>query len=229
MNDIHKVNQIRANSSALLLIDAVHYAPHFPIDVDEIDCDFLLCSAYKFYGPHIGILYSKPGLLDALEPFRLRTQNQKAPYRIETGTLNHAALCGVSAAIDFIASQGGGESKRAKCFSGMMAISAYESLLFERFYNGLYDNPKISLFGPGLDEEQRAPTLSFLYEGKSAKEVCDFLATQNINAWYGHFYAIRATEVFDLLEKGGLTRLGISVYITEEEIKKTISALQQDF
>ena len=104
INDFNLIRKITTNFNSLLLLDAVHYAPHFSIDVKSLGCDFLLCSAYKFYGPHIGLLYSRPGLLDSLEPERLLVQDQIAPYKIETGTLNHAACNGVSAAIDFISS-----------------------------------------------------------------------------------------------------------------------------
>ncbi len=115
INDINFIREQTYKSGALLLVDAVHYAPHFTIDVQKTGVDYLLCSAYKFYGPHVGILYSKEGLLDSLEPDRLRTQDQRAPNRIETGTLNHAALAGVTAAVDFIASFGnGGDSRREK-------------------------------------------------------------------------------------------------------------------
>ena len=101
INEVHRVRALTHKVNALLVLDAVHYAPHFSIDVKAIGCDFLLCSAYKFYGPHVGILYSKPGQLDRLPADRLRTTDQHAPYSIETGTLNHAALAGVDAAIDF--------------------------------------------------------------------------------------------------------------------------------
>src|SRR5207253_1540659 len=116
-----------------LVLDAVHYAPHFAVDVASLDPDFLLCSAYKFYGPHVGILYARPGLLEALEPDRLRTQDPAAPDRIETGTLNHAALAGVQAAIEYIASWGEGETLRARVVSVLSAISEYEHALAQRY------------------------------------------------------------------------------------------------
>jgi len=114
VNDFKLIRQLTYQHNAWLLLDAVHYAPHFFIDVKSIGCDFLVCSAYKFYGPHVGILYSKPGLLDGLPIDRLRTADQAAPFSIETGTLNHAAIAGVRAAADFIASLGSGSSLQQK-------------------------------------------------------------------------------------------------------------------
>ena len=112
VNDFHLVRRLTHQYNAWLLLDAVHYAPHFSIDVQSIDCDFLLCSAYKFYGPHVGILYSRDGLLNQLPTDRLRTAGQTAPDRIETGTLNHAAIAGVTAAVGFLASLGEGATLR---------------------------------------------------------------------------------------------------------------------
>lgn len=226
VNDVHLVRKMTYEVGAWLLIDAVHFAPHMTIDVSEIGCDFLLCSAYKFYGPHIGILYSKNSILDRLPTDRLRTSNQKAPYSIETGTPNHAALAGVSVAIDFIANLGSGETYREKLVSGMAFIQKKERTLVKRLHDGLLSNPKIKIYGPPI-EGLRAPTLAFTYEGKSAAEVCQHLAAKGVCAWDGHFYAIRATEVLGLLEKGGVTRMGMAIYNTEEEIDRTIKIVNE--
>ena len=123
--------------NCLFLLDAVHYAPHFSINVKELGCDFLLCSAYKFYGPHVGFLYSKPGLLEQLETDRLVVQDQKAPYIIETGTLNHAACAGVSSAIDFIANIGDGNSSRDKLINAFSKISSHEFALAKQLYESI--------------------------------------------------------------------------------------------
>lgn len=226
VNDVHLVRKMTYEVGAWLLVDAVHFAPHLTLDVSDLGCDFLLCSAYKFYGPHVGILYCKEGLLDSLPTDRLRTAYQKAPYSIETGTPNHAALAGVSAAIDFIGNFGSGDSYREKLVSGMRFIQKREGALVQRLYEGLSDNPKIKIYGPPL-KGLRAPTLAFTFEGKTASEVCQFLAQKGICAWDGHFYAIRATEVLGLLEKGGVTRMGMAIYNTEEEIDRTIEILSK--
>lgn len=225
VNNIEHIRNLTYQVGALLLLDAVHYAPHFSIDVQSIGCDFLLCSAYKFYGPHVGILYSKPGLLDSLPTDRLRTQEQKAPYRIETGTLNHAALAGVGAAIDFIASIGHGQSLRYQLVDAMTQIHAYEKDLVTHLYQGLRDIQQVEVWGPSIRDEERAPTISFTYTDLSAEQVCRILGQQGICAWDGHFYAIRATEVLGLLELGGVTRMGITMYNTKDEIDRTLEAL----
>jgi cysteine desulfurase family protein (TIGR01976 family) len=227
INDVEKVRKLSHQAGAWLLLDAVHYAPHFPIDVQAIGCDFLLCSAYKFYGPHVGILYSKPGLLDRLQPDRLRTAGQKAPYSIETGTPNHAAFAGVSAAVDFMASLGQGDTKRAQLLDALHLIGEHEKKLAKMLYEGLDKIKGLSLYGPRVSKKLRAPTIAFTLKKRSADEVCQMLAEQNICAWSGHFYAIRATEVLGLLEKGGVTRMGISLYNTEEDIECTLKAVQE--
>lgn len=224
VNDVALIRQWTYQVGAWLLIDAVHYAPHLPIDVQAIGCDFLLCSAYKFYGPHVGILYSKPGLLDQLPTQRLRTAPQHAPYKIETGTPNFAALAGVTAAVDFIASLGRGKGRK-KIRSGLAAIQKREKHCFTLLYEGLQELKNVQLYGPA-NIPNRAPTLSFTMSGKTASEVCQHLAKHNICAWSGHFYAIKSTEVLGLLEAGGVTRMGMAVYTTEAEIQQTLKILK---
>ncbi len=226
INEVAMVRAMTYEVGALLMIDAVHYAPHFSIDVQALGCDFLICSAYKFYGPHIGLLYSKPGSLDRLQPDRLRTTYQYAPYSIETGTLNHAAIAGVKAGIEFMASIGKGRTLRKQLTSAMKGIHDHEISLAQRLYSGLKSIKKVQLYGPTMDVAQRAPTMSFIYKGKTAREVCEYLAQHNICAWNGHFYAIKATEVLGLLEKGGVTRMGISVYNEEKEVDTTLERLE---
>ena len=227
INDIQLARKLTHQVGAWLLLDAVHYAPHFPIDVVEIGCDFLLCSAYKFYGPHVGILYAKPGLLNRIPTDRLRTADQHAPYSIETGTMNHAAIAGVGAAIDFIASLGNGSTYRAQLESAMKRISIHERHLAESLYKALQKLSQVEVIGTSFNEEQRAPTLSFTFKGKTPAEVCAQLAQENIFAWDGHFYAIRSTEVLGLLEKGGVTRVGMSVYSKESDVDQLIKSLQK--
>jgi selenocysteine lyase/cysteine desulfurase len=223
VNDFKTAQELCSEYGAKLILDAVHYAPHFPINVVEIGCDFLFCSAYKFYGPHVGILYSKPGELDALPTDSLRTQYQKAPYKIETGTLNHAALAGVSECIRFMASTFGDEED-ISIHAAMEALSKHEYLLLEQLYNGINEIPKATIYGPGLDSP-RTPTVSFTYEGLNPEEVCTILGKKGIYAWDGHFYAIRPIEVLGLLDRGGVTRLGISIYTTPEDIERTVKAI----
>lgn len=223
VNDFKFVRELTYRFNAWLLLDAVHYAPHFSIDVQDIGCDFLLCSAYKFYGPHVGILYSKPGLLDRLPTDRLRTAGQTAPDSIETGTLNHAAMAGVSAAVEFIASLGNGNSLREKLISAYHKISTHEFILASKLYAGLKQISGVTMIGQDFSSNSRTPTLSFTLDGKTPTQVCEQLAKKNICSWDGHFYAIRAIESLGLLERGGVTRMGISVYNTVDEIDFTLA------
>lgn len=226
VNDFRKVRQLTYRHNAWLLLDAVHYAPHFSIDVQAIGCDFLLCSAYKFYGPHVGLLYSRPGLLDRLPTDRLRTAGQTAPYSIETGTLNHAAIAGVDAAVKFLASQGSGTTLRAQLVEAFSRISQHEFALAKYLYDGLKKIEGVTLVGQDFSSASRTPTVSFIMKGKTPEVVCQHLARKNICAWDGHFYAIRAIEVLGLLELGGVTRLGISLYNTREEIDSVLAEIR---
>lgn len=226
VNDLALVRKITDRVNALMLVDAVHYAPHFPINIEDIKPDFLLCSGYKFYGPHLGFLYTKPGLLDQLPVNRLRTQNQEAPYTIETGTLNHAAIAGINATIAFISELGSGDSLFEKVHSGMLAINRHEQPLARRLYNEVSDIGDFSIIGPPFNDGQRAPTLALIHKKRTPVEVCKILAEKGIAAWDGHFYAIRAMEALSLADKGGVIRFGISMYNNENDIDTLLSVLQ---
>ncbi len=226
INDLYLARSLAYESGALLLVDAVHYAPHFPINVMQLGCDFLLCSAYKFYGPHVGILYSSPGLLDRLPTDRLRTTDQVAPFSIETGTLNHAAIAGVKSAIEFMASCGQGTTIKGQLKSSFEYIESHERSLAGQLYDGISAHQKCRILGPSFDVQQRAPTVSFLHEDLRATEVCQRLALQNIYAWDGHFYAVRAAEILGVQEKGGVTRMGISMYTSTDDVVQTLNALE---
>jgi cysteine desulfurase family protein (TIGR01976 family) len=226
VNDIKKVRELTYKAGALLLIDAVHYAPHFPISVQDIGMDFLLCSSYKFYGPHLGFLYSKPGQLDQLPVDRLATQNQKAPWSIETGTLNHAALAGVNAAIAFLSSLGEGKLLRDRLMTALQKINAHEQQLAEILYKEIKSVEKMKIIGPDFRKGKRAPTISFVHDDLMPVEICRKLAENNITAWDGHFYAQKAIEVLGLAERSGVTRLGISLYNNDNDIDRVVGVLK---
>jgi selenocysteine lyase/cysteine desulfurase len=181
-----------------------------------------LASAYKFYGPHVGILYSKPGELDILPVDSLRTQDQIPPCKIETGTLNHAAIAGVTACIKFIMEMAGEDTPQ----KAMKLLAVHERILLEKLFHGLSEVPSVKIQGPGLDYP-RTPTVSFTHDKYRPEVVCEKLGEMGIFAWDGHFFAIRPIEALGLLERGGVTRLGISMYTTEDEIEKTIQAMLQ--
>ena len=226
LNDFVEIGNYLKDKNCLFLLDAVHYAPHFSINVQELGCDFMLCSAYKFYGPHVSFLYSKPGLLGSLTPDRLVVQDQEAPYIIETGTLNHAACSGVTSAIDFIASIGEGSTLREKLESAYRLISIHEFELAKHLYDSLQKEDKIKVIGQDFSSKKRTPTVSFVHNDFSPQDVCKKLASENICAWDGHFYALKAIQKLGLESAGGVTRLGVSLYNTKQEIDRVVEVIK---
>jgi cysteine desulfurase family protein (TIGR01976 family) len=226
LNDFVDIGNYLKDKNCLFLLDAVHYAPHFSINVQELGCDFMLCSAYKFYGPHVSFLYSKPGLLGSLTTDRLVVQDQEAPYIIETGTLNHAACSGVVSAIDFISSIGEGSSLREKLESAYNQISIHEFELAKYLYDSLQKEDKITIIGQDFSSIKRTPTVSFVHSDFSPQDVCKKLASENICAWDGHFYALKAIQKLGLEQAGGVTRLGVSLYNTKLEIDRVVEVIK---
>ena len=221
-----QARELCADVGAYLVADAVHDAAHFPLDVMALGVDFLLCSAYKFYGPHVGVLYSRPGLLDQIEPDRLCTQKAVAPYRIETGTLNHAALAGVAAAIEYIEKWGSGGSRRDRLVSAMAALHHYETDLARYYYTSVKDLTGVSVWGPGFDASPRAPTVSITISDHTPEQIAQALAANGLQVWHGHFYAIKVLEVLGLLDSGGLLRVGVSMYNTRREIDRLLENIE---
>ncbi len=226
VTDLKPARELCRAVGAHLVVDAVHYAPHFPVDVASMGVDFLLCSAYKFYGPHVGILYSRPGLLNELSTDRLRTQEQSAPYRIETGTLNHAAIAGVKAAVEYIASWGTGDTPRERIVTAMRSITAYEHDVAAHYYERVRALPGVTVYGPEFSREPRAPTVSITMEGTTPLSLSAALAKRGVAVWAGDFYAVRAVEKLGLAPTGGLLRTGISMYNTRQEVERLIDGLQ---
>lgn len=224
VNDVALARRLSREVGAWLLLDAVHYAAHFPVDVAALETDFLLCSAYKFYGPHVGILYARPGLLDSLRTDKLRTQEDEAPWRIETGTLNHAALAGVTAAVEYIASWGTGETLRERIVSAMGAVGAWEHGLGSYYAENARRIPGVTVQGPGFSGP-RAPTVSIAIDGVRPIDAARALGERGIQVWDGHFYALRAMEVLGLAERGGVLRTGIVMYNTREEIDRLLEGI----
>ena len=223
---LSRARELCTEVGAYLVVDAVHYAAHFPLDVVALGVDFLLCSAYKFYGPHIGILYARAGLLDKINTDHLRTQKAVAPYRIETGTLNHAALAGVHAAIEYIAGWGSGETRRDRLESAMHAIHDYEIGLARHYYNRVKNIAGVTAWGPGFDTGPRAPTVSITIAGYSPEAAAQALAAQGLQVWHGHFYAIKVLEVLGLVDSGGLLRVGVSLYNNRSEIDRLLESIE---
>lgn len=197
VNDIARIREM--TRGALLFVDAVHYAPHFPVDVSAWGCDFLACSAYKFYGPHVGILYVRSSVLDRLDPHKL----EPCEHPLETGTLNHEGIVGTGAAVRF-----------------MRGLSHSEGLLL-RLWDGLAGLPGVRLYGPPPGVP-RTPTVAFTVEGSSAEEVARRLGSRGVYVSHGDFYA---TTVVRKLGVPALLRAGCACYTSEDDVDRLVAAL----
>lgn len=238
ISDVPKIIKMSHEAGAITVVDAVHYAAHGPIDVQQLDADFLLCSAYKFFGPHVGVMYAKKEILSKLNPLNLRTQQQNPPFMIETGTLNHEGIAGAAAAVAFIADIGlkfGNDSdgqkgdlkanRRNQILAALRAFDEYEMTLTEYLIDAITSNvSRATIYGP-VAGHPRTSTISLTYEGYTADEVAKYLGSLGLFVWGGHFYAIRLVEKLGLLERGGLVRIGIAPYNTGKELDRLIKAL----
>jgi cysteine desulfurase family protein (TIGR01976 family) len=222
VNDIVLARRLTHAVGALLVVDA---APHFPLDVKTLGMDFLLCSGYKFYGPHVGVLYSRPGALDRLPTDRLSVQDPAAPYRIETGTLNHAAIDGLRAAVEYLAGWGNGATLRERVVDAMTGISAYEHGLAKFYHDAVRKLPGVRVWGPDFSARDRAPTVSITLDGTTAGDAAAALGKQGICVWDGHFYAARAVDVLGLSDRGGLLRTGVSMYSSREDLERLLAGI----
>ena len=236
VNDLATIRAWTREVGALLVVDAVHWVPHGVVDVTALGPDFLFCSAYKFFGPHVGVLYSRqgvqgarPGALDALPTDRVRPQRDAAPERIETGTLNHAALAGVTAAVEFIASLApavpAAAGTRERLVAAMAAVYDGERRLLERLWSGLGGLPGVRRYGPEPGAALRAPTVSFTVDGVHPDEVAARLAGAGVYVWSGNFYAVTVVERLGLARSGGLVRAGMAPYTTEEEVDRLLAVV----
>ena len=225
VNDLALARRLSKAVGARLLIDAVHAAPHFSLDVQELDTDFLLCSAYKFYGPHVGVLYARPGLLDRLSPDRLCTQDPEGPFRIETGTLNHAALAGVRAAVAFLAGFSQGATLRERLVRTMTALAKREHALAKDYYERVRSIPGVTVWGPDFSTARRAPTVSITVGGLHSEAVARQLGARGVLVWDGNFYAQRAIGLLGLDPQGGVVRAGVSMYTSGQDIQRLLDGV----
>ncbi len=234
INPVTEIVRMAKEVGALTFVDAVHYAPHGLIDVEALGCDFLVCSAYKFFGPHVGILWGKREWLEAIRPYKLRPAPDELPGRWMTGTQNHEGIAGVRAAIDHIASLGAPHpdplqtgTRRAALVRGYEAITLHERALSQRFLAGLRSTPSLRVWG--ITDEQRladrVPTFSVTHESLSPREMATSLWARGIQAWHGNHYALSFTEAAGL-EPHGTLRLGALHYNTLEEVDRAIEALR---
>jgi cysteine desulfurase family protein (TIGR01976 family) len=204
INDVRAITARAKAVGALVFVDAVQYAPHGVVDVQNIGCDFLVCSAYKFYGPHYGILWGKLDVLESLEPYKVRTAPAHAPDKFETGTKSREAIAGVLGAIEHLQS------------IGMAAIVKYEEALTRQLIAGLRTIKGIKIHGKG--NGRRVSTLALTIRGKNPADVAKALASHRINVWHGHNYGWEPVKRLGLLEAGGVVRVSLAQYNTCEEV-----------
>jgi cysteine desulfurase family protein (TIGR01976 family) len=238
INDVRNVTRWAHEVGARVFLDAVHYAPHGPIDVQQWDCDFLACSAYKFFGPHIGVLWGKRELLAELPAYKLRPVPETLPDRWMTGTPNHEGIAGVAAAVDYLAAIGAADPASAATFpslsgrrlqvhAGLAAIRNYEAGLGRTLLEGLAKRPRFRVWGVTNSGElgRRVPTVSITVADRPAELIAEHLAARQIFVWSGNMYALALTERLGLEDRGGLLRIGLVHYNTEQEIDRLLQAL----
>lgn len=243
INDVKPVIELAHAVGALTYIDAVQFAPHCPIDVRALECDFLVCSAYKFFGPHMGILYGKYELLERLPAYKVRPAHDEPPGKFETGTQNHEGIAGVLGAVEYLEWLGGKEvpaiaetrdsgersaERRGWLKRGFEAMVAYEQALCNELIAGLQTIPGLTI--RGITEPARAawrvPTVSFTLENWHPRKVAEQLAEHNIYVWDGNYYALAIAERLGVQEKGGMVRVGLAHYNTSAEVAQLIDVLQ---
>jgi cysteine desulfurase family protein (TIGR01976 family) len=243
VNPVKKMTKMAHDAGAVVYIDAVQYAPHGPIDVKDLDCDFLVCSSYKFFGPHAGALYGKYDLLSELKAYKVRPASDALPYKFETGTQNHEGIAGVLGALEYfewLAGQFGGEYESAwkeAGFSGrrlaykkaMSAMRAYENGLSKALIGIVEAIPGTRIYGVTdlnrLDE--RVPTVSFTVDGKDPEKLAEAIGNEGFYVWNGHNYALAIVERLGLLDAGGMIRVGPVHYNTLEELYRFKDVLQK--
>jgi cysteine desulfurase family protein (TIGR01976 family) len=213
---------------AQIYVDAVQAAPHLLIDVQDLDVDYLVCSAYKFYGPHIGVLYGKYDLLHAITPYKVRPAGDDNPDKWETGTGSYETIAGTKAAIDYLASFGEGSSLRERLASSYAQIMEYERRLTWQLIEGLKQIPHIEVRGivDSAQADERVSTVIFRLESKHPQAVAEALAKEAIYVWNGDYYAWETMRALNHHADGGMVRIGIAHYNTEDEIRHTVEVLQ---
>ncbi len=231
---VHPVAQITQwahGVGALVYVDAVHFAPHRLIDVQALNCDFLVTSAYKHFGPHLGVLFGKERHLTRLPAYQVRTADRDLPGKFEIGTPNFEGLAGVCACVEYIASLSAADadmalsaSRREQIETAWSVIQAHETQLMQGFLAGLQAIPGIRLYGPA-NVHDRVPTFALRKEGTTPRELATHLANHNIFAWDGNFYALEISRALGVEDSGGVLRVGFLHYNTQEEVNTVLNVL----
>lgn len=239
--DVKLAIEMAHRVGAWVYVDAVQYVPHGPIDVQQLDCDFLACSSYKFYGPHQGILYAHPRVLDCLKAHKVKPAKNSNPYRWETGTQNHECLAGVAATVEYLANVGvtqgghrieeferdGFSHRRAVLKASLHTIREFEASLSLYFLKGIERINGITLYGitDTAKLSSRVPTFAFTWDNLSPRKTAEYLAERGICCWSGNYYALRLMNQFGLEVSGGAVRVGLGHLNTFEEIDYLLSSL----
>ena len=240
INNVKALTEMAHQSDTLVFVDAVQYVPHGPTDVQDIGCDFLACSPYKFFGPHQGVLWGKAELLEKLEAYKVRPAENTAPGKFETGTQLHEGQAGTLGVLEYLEWLGetmGAEylenfpefsGRRKKLHAAMLAIQDYEQTLSSRLIEGLQNLAGVDVKGISAvkDLARRVPTVSFTVKNQNPEEIAVKLAAENIFVWHGHNYALEAVRLLGIEEAGGVVRIGPVHYNTLEEIDRTLEVLK---
>ena len=234
INNVKEVVRLAHQSGAMAYIDAVHYAPHGTIDVRALDCDFLVCSTYKFFGPHMGVLYGKREHLQRLHPYKVRANTNAIPNRWEWGTLNHECIAGIAACIDYLADLGrhvdpSASTRRAALLAAYRAIQKHERGLTELLIRGLLVFPGLKLYGISDPKrfDQRCPTVAVRIAGHTPLQLATKLGERGFFTWDGNYYALNLTERLGVEKDGGFLRIGLAHYNTAEELERLLAALRE--
>ncbi|MGA0919351.1 MAG: cysteine desulfurase-like protein [Gemmatimonadaceae bacterium] len=223
ITDVAAATQLAHANGSLVFVDAVHYAPHALVDVRAIECDFLGCSAYKFYGPHVGVIYVRDALVDLLDVPKLDPAPNEGGERLETGTQNHEGIVGAGAAVDFLASLGSGATRRAQLVDAFHGLHEQGMARFRQLWDGLGAIPGVTRYGPGPDQP-RTPTIAFTVQGYDAESVTRALVQRGVFTSHGDFYAATIVALLGKAQEG-LVRAGAACYTTEEEVARLIDGV----
>ena len=226
VTDVARISERAQEVGALVAVDAVHAAPHIPVDRDTIGADIITCSAYKFFGPHVGITAIRRKVFEALNVYSLEPAPDHIPDKLETGTQNHEALAGVTEAVEFVASLGSGETLRERIVNGMEAVEAHEAELAGRVREELAAMPGVTLYA-APDGVRKTPTVAFRVAGRTPLEVCEHMSGRGIFVAGGDFYASTLSEKLGIRESGGWVRAGLAPYNTEEETEAFLRTLRE--
>jgi cysteine desulfurase family protein (TIGR01976 family) len=223
ITDAKRVVELAHTTSALVVVDAVHFAPHRLIDVTSLDVDVLLCSPYKFFGPHLGVMFGRRSLLRDLRPYKVRPASDEVPHRFETGTLSHEALAGFTAAVDYLGGlTGPAHDRRAGLANGMAAVLEHERGLAGLFLDLIEPVPGLKLYGISERDrlDERTPTFALTLEGVTPRTAAEELGRRGIYTWDGNYYALAVMERLGLQESGGALRIGFCHLNTSEEVER---------